>query len=258
MVNNENIILDEAAKKKIYKMVKMKIPDYVFEFEKLINIARPCHIAICSDDKEFVASREELEAYTKVKMWKESIGVQDLLNIGGSVKPKDWKWIAPLMGEEPFRPAVMINISPNWKGMYGQEEWKSKGMEKGFKQVIESYLSEEFQNNKRYTKWKYCLECGSEGDFLHAHIVAEINPKIEASMKTHINKGNHTQQLRKLWNKNEKLKGYEGALKGKYSIQRVMINHNEILKDKLKYLKEKNKEEGHRNLKDLKLVFGEF
>ena len=50
----------------------------------------------------------------------------------------------------------------------------------------------------------------------------------------------------------------EGLIKGKYSVQRNLINTEEILNDKLDYLIESNKCEGHRNLKDLNLVFGDF
>lgn len=75
-------------------------------------------------------------------------------------------------------------------------------------------------------------------------------------MKTHIQKGNHGQQLKKLWDRT--FEGHQGYVKGKYAIQRNLINCEEMLKDKLLYLKEENKAEGHRNKTDLGLVFGGF
>ena len=171
-------------------------------------------------------------------------------------KIKDNEKIAKYMGITPFYPAVMINISPNWKGRFSN--YKGTALQdafdvKHFKYVIEKYLT----SCNRYSRWKYCLECGSEGNFLHAHIVAEINPKCSKSVMTHINKGNHTVELRKAWN-NTQVKGIEGLLKGKYSIQRVMIRNREILEDKLNYLIEANKPDGHTNATDLGMVFGDY
>lgn len=171
-------------------------------------------------------------------------------------KIKDSTAIARYMGITPFYPSVMINISPNWKGRFSN--YKVHALQdafdvRDFKAVIEKYLT----SNDRYTKWKYCLECGSEGNFLHAHIVAQINPRNAKSVITHINKGNHTVELRKHWDKLDR-KGIAGLLKGKFAIQRVMIRNREILGDKLNYLYEANKPEGHRNLTDLEMVYGDF
>ena len=129
-------------------------------------------------------------------------------------------------------------------------------MIKNFQKVIDSYINESTMNEKRYTKYKYCLECGSDGDFLHAHIVAEINPKILKSMKSHFSKNGHNQQLQKYWKKY--FKGGQGPIKGKYAISRNLINNRIMLEDKLAYLIESNKQEGHQNARDLHLVFGDF
>lgn len=147
------------------------------------------------------------------------------------------------LGRIPFNPAVMINISPDWKGTK-----INSLMKKHFEKTIKTYLKE----GNRYSKYKFVLECGSEGDFLHAHIVAEINPDLEKSVMTHINKGNHVTQLRKAWDK----EGYmKGKLKGKYSIQRVILRTELLRNDKLEYLIEECKPEGHKNKRDLKLSF---
>jgi hypothetical protein len=148
----------------------------------------------------------------------------------------------------PFNPCVMINISPAWKG---EMDPRSEAGQTLLADTIQNYLN----SCQRYTKWKYCLECGGDGDFLHAHIVAEINPKLEKSVKTHINKGNHKYELIKSF---KKFGGCEGLLKGKFSVQRIMLNSIELRDDKLKYLEEQNKPEGHKNAYDLDLVLGDF
>jgi len=152
------------------------------------------------------------------------------------------------LGLIPFNPCVMINISPNWKGKVNpkEEHWQALLAE-----TIETYL----KSCDRYTKWQYCLECGGDGDFLHAHIVAEINPAIHKSVLTHINKGNHKYEIMKAF---KKLKGDEGLLKGKFAIQRILLNTETLRDDKLKYLIESNKPDGHQNKYDMDLVLGDF
>lgn len=168
------------------------------------------------------------------------------------------------LGIIPFNPCVMINISPDWKGKcFGGDYTKL------LDRTITTYL----QSCNRYTKYRYCLECGGEGNFLHAHIVAEINPDLSKSVKTHINKGNHKYELMKAWDKHLKdfpkldfektrsgygLKGSKGLLKGKFAVQRIMLNTIELRDDKLKYLHEANKPEGHTNAKDLNWIRGDL
>ena len=164
----------------------------------------------------------------------------------------------------PFNPCVMINISPAWKDMIDPRNENAQAL---LANAIQTY----FNSCNRYSKYRYALECGGEGNFLHAHIVAEINPDLNKSVKTHINKGNHKYELMKHWDKilmdlpldyetfkSGKEKGSEGLLKGKYSIQRIMLNTEEIRNDKLKYLVEANKPDGHKNAYDLDIVLGDF
>lgn len=158
------------------------------------------------------------------------------------------------LGIIPFNPSVMINISPNWKG-------KLDPKDKKYQRLLNNTIHDYLGSCNRYSKYKYCLECGGEGDFLHAHIVAEINPDLSKSVLTHINKGNHKYELMKAWAKNTKecnLKGMEGLLKGKFAVQRILLNHPSLRDDKLKYLIEANKPEGHTNAYDLNFVKGDF
>lgn len=151
------------------------------------------------------------------------------------------------LGKIPFYPCVMLNISPNWKGSAVTDN-----LIEGFRRVIEGYLG----SCGRYSKWKYCCESGGEGNFLHAHIVAEIHPDLIKSVETHINKGNHAVEIRKLWKKNKwTAKKHVDAVSGKFAIQRIMIRTEEMRDDKLAYLIEENKPETHRNKYDLGLIY---
>lgn len=160
--------------------------------------------------------------------------------------------IAKYMGVKPFVTSVMINISPNWKGKFGEDKLTDKLMTKKFSQVIDYYL----KSSNRYGRWKYVLENGSEGNFLHAHIVAEFNPKCVKSVETHIGKGNHAGELRKAWDKIFP-EGYVGLLKGKFAVHRVILRNENLLNDKLNYLTEELKPEGHKNLSDLGILLNE-
>lgn len=160
------------------------------------------------------------------------------------------------LGRIPFNPCVMINISPNWKGVFGQDPFCDEMMIERFKEVIDEYLKEYQGNHIRYSKYKYVIECGGEGDHLHAHIVAEINPEaigVLDGRNSHIRRGNHSQQLRKWWKK-KMPEGKEGLLKGKYAIQSIILRTEELRDDKLEYLLEEKKPEGHKNKEDLEIL----
>ena len=137
----------------------------------------------------------------------------------------------------PFKPSIMINICPKWE----KRKKPSKKDITLFEQVIEEYL----HCCDRYSKWKYILESGSQGNNLHAHIVAEINPKQYKSVMTHIKKGKHNGKIRSIWDK--VCGGYQGYLGAKQAIQSTIIRKDYILKDKLNYLIEDLKPDGHKN-----------
>lgn len=137
---------------------------------------------------------------------------------------------------KPFIPSVMINISPDWESV-GKRTNTCKI--KILSDIIEKYLAE----GNRYSKASYVIENGSKGDFIHAHVVAEMNGSLIKSVNTHLAKGNHTKQLIKLA---DKRKGMEGMLKG-VGIQKVFLRTPELVSDKLDYLIEAKKPEGHKN-----------
>lgn len=243
MVNNLIKVLDEQKIKYVPEINMEKYPEYVRNF--LVKVYE--YKSFCNE-RNLGYMNNSTDTPLFIKQWAD--------NIAMGVMPTQAKGsfdrIGAFMGVEPFRPHVMINISPDWKGKFGQDTLIDKIMVKGFRSVIEKYLN----SADRYSDWKYCLENGSNGDFLHAHIVAKINPLCEKSVKTHINKGNHKYELMKHWDKN--FKGNEGLLKGKFAIQRIYLNNENLVRDKFDYLIEEKKPEGHKNHCNLNLLFGKF
>ncbi len=157
-----------------------------------------------------------------------------------------WKsrGICEYMNVTPFVSSVMINISPDWDGKCPktgkQIDRRSNSCKiEILKNIVEGYLRE----GQRYGKASYIIENGSEGDHIHAHIVAEFNPMIQKSVNTHLTKGVHSSQLIKRANK---LKGMGGMLKG-VGIQKVFLRTEKLVEDKLDYLIEEKKPDGHKN-----------
>lgn len=134
---------------------------------------------------------------------------------------------------------AMINISPNWKGAITQE------MVDHLKWVIEEYYAEGWYGEGHYT-----IESGGDGDLCHAHCMfrMDTSPKSYKSLavgkSSHLGKGNHYQQLKKYW---DKAKGFQGSLKGKYSVQLIRCLDRQMVLDKLDYLEEAKKPKGHTN-----------
>lgn len=131
----------------------------------------------------------------------------------------------------------MLNVSPKWP-----EKYSVKGYSKHLERAIVK-----FAKTGKWKEFYYTLECGKNGDHLHAHCVCiPTDPKLA---KTYISKGNHYQWFKREFdNLNNKYPvGFVGCVKGKYSIQVVQINNNEIFKDKLAYLQEETKPEDHKN-----------
>ena len=140
------------------------------------------------------------------------------------------------LGIKPFYASVMINISPDWDGEGIKRSNNSK-------MVILSSIVEQYLKEGWYSKSSYIIENGGEGDHIHAHIVAEFSPGRLKSTNAHLTKGNHTIQLKKYA---KKVKGMEGIIKGP-GVHKVFLRTKELVDDKLKYLIEEEKPEGHKN-----------
>ena len=159
-------------------------------------------------------------------------------------KFKNWNWLGgqrytrtmdPMLfehfGIKPFEPWVMINISPDWAGKKIEKQNICK-----FKNIFKKYMAEGW-----YSEWKYVLEAGGNGDFLHLHALCKMGSDIKKlkSTRTHIGKSNWKNQIMKY----AKAEGLEGRFK-KPGMQVTTIQGEcgqEILNDKLDYLIEEKK-----------------
>ena len=131
----------------------------------------------------------------------------------------------------------MVNISPKWPEKYSVKKYAMR---------LENAIIK-FANSGKWKEFHYTLECGKNGDHLHAHCVCiPTDPKLA---KTYISKGNHYQWFKREFdNTNNKYPvGFVGCVKGKFSVQVVQINNYEVYKDKLLYLQEETKPEDHKN-----------
>lgn len=248
MVCDINKILDEGSKKNLPECNKMSSEDYLTwnEFNNK-HIENTKHDVKCLDtylgikDMDYKFSNK-LRSY---EYWEKYFNTREF-----KAKGINWKSIIDSMyvdlKKERFLHHYMINISPDWK--LKKNAQPSKLMIAHLTTVIEEYLAE----SDRWDEALYTLENGSEGNFLHAHIVAKPNLDILKSVDTHMNKGNHSVQIRKRWDKicksNPKLVGYVGCLKGRFSIQKIVLRNPELIKDKQNYLLEHLKPDGHTNI----------
>lgn len=148
-------------------------------------------------------------------------------------------------GKEIFNPCIMINISPNWKGKLPREEYKFAN------KFIDVVMKRFYNDSNRFSKMKYVIECGKDGDFVHLHSVLELNVAMRNSNKSWIKKGNHLRDLRNIWKKTclefEDFNDYQNALKGRFALQNTLLNCNELIRDKLNYLIEELKPISHQN-----------
>lgn len=205
-------------------------------------------IKIETENKFYVEPSRKFVAWKRKCFYESSLGGM-IPNLEYGFEPHSNAWeevclkyfskqeMMDYLGVIPFTPSVMINISPDWKSVKDKLSNRTKIVR--LKTIIENYLKE----SDRYDYYSYVIENGEGGDHIHAHIVAHINPNLHKSVSTHLAKGNHTQQLRKYA---KKFKGMEGIIKG-VSVQKTFLRTEELVKDKLDYLIEDKKPEGHKN-----------
>jgi len=141
------------------------------------------------------------------------------------------------LGIIPFIPSVMINISPDWKIVKGarRDSWKIK--------LLENELLKYLRTCNRWDKASYVIENGSDGDHIHLHCVAQMSKATLKSVETHVAKGGISTTLQK---QTKKLKGMEGLFKG-VGIQTRTLRTELLVSDKLDYLIDAKKPEGHKN-----------
>lgn len=157
-------------------------------------------------------------------------------------------------GVQPFNNCWMLNISPNWK----QEEKLMSNKAKTAKMVqfLREVLGLFYDDAKRFTKVKWVIEGGKEGNFLHCHCVFELN-KNKPNNISHMKKGNFLKSFRTIWDRHSqelKYKDWEGLVGSKYALQTTYITSKEMLQDKLDYLIEDKKPLSHQNHDDFKSI----
>lgn len=253
-MNNKLFILDEGINKMCPEVIDMGKPIYIHDFEmKLYKYKMEVLRAECDKSNMIITTCRGQEfkhpfnqtdyeqaclKFTNLKKDNEFFEkwLMEYEMNRNSIDKMHWKSkeICDFMEVIPFSPSVMINISPDWSGIKRTESNKVTIL----KGIIDNYLKEGW-----YDKWDYVIECGSEGDHIHAHIVAHMNITRLKSTETHLSKGRHSVQLMKY---GKKLKGMEGILKG-VGIQKTFLRTPEMVSDKLKYLIEEHKPLGHKN-----------
>lgn len=149
-MNNTFKILNEGEisilKYKEYQM----IPNYVKQFDNEMILCRKITDSIVFDREDDKYTREEIEIYNK---WKNvDLCKMHYFHDKDTIPKSDYKLITRLMNVRPFHSCVMFNISPNWKGQFGNNDLTDKLMIKKFRKVIEGYLNKEFNGTKRYSK----------------------------------------------------------------------------------------------------------
>lgn len=264
MVHNLHETLDEGKKKSIPELKRMPIK--CLRRECMRKNARGHTIQVWDDAlgdyrEEYVINEDHKPYPPKIAWWfkmhERKSRDSDYAFIWTPARMKQ-SWLEfqecnleivhEYLGIVPFIPSLMINISPNWKGHFTSPVSEKIAIKK-FCQVIDSYLS----SCNRYGKWKYAIEYGGEGNFIHSHIVAEINPDYLESVlngkKSHIRKGYVSRDIRKIWDQNMP-EGFEGMLKSKHAIQTVILRNEQLRDDKLAYLLEENKPAGHENKRE--------
>ena len=186
MVHNKNQILDCGQLKNIAEVIMPKQENYRARcYQKPNRVFRK---SVWDEDSCDYVSVEETNPnpkpwFPKLKYWFNKDNVNSGESWWENSRDKSWlrfqdenlEAIHDYLDIIPFIPCMMFNISPNWKDKVSKDS-RLLAIKK-FRKVIELYLN----NCDRYGKWKYCIESGSEDNFIHAHIVAEINPKVSNS-----------------------------------------------------------------------------
>lgn len=290
MVSNKNIVLDAGQNKYVPECIMPNKQNEIYEITRKFlysdkkklheNVIDPITFEsenILIDNPDYVKPTNRYINFKKkfchpvydtvLKPEYQCIGIEDYATIRQEF---GWQKILDYMGVIPFSPSVMINISPHWKS-----DKFMKIKKNALKYALEKYLND----CNRYDNWKAVIECGGEGNFVHAHAVAHVNPQMLRSVlgdgrpkgaknTSHIGKGSGVKGcLQKHINKyffeyfkdkkfceekfNAHLKcdeGYKGLLGGKFAVQICILRNEILVKDKQDYLIEEKKPEGHKNM----------
>jgi len=236
MVSNKLKVLDEGKNKFVPEVIEMKKPQYVYDFEDEIYVMNTAYHKYAALKTQNASADKLNEQFRICESFKRNEFLYSFLFETEVNSKVEFNRIAKYYNIIPFKPSVMINISPDWSESKLNTNF---GKTCVLKKLIDDYMSEGW-----YESWEYVVECGSQGDHIHAHIVCKMNTQRLKSTESHLSKGNHLQQLKKYASK---IKGIQGTIKGS-GVQKTFLRTEKLVADKLNYLEEDLKPEGHKNL----------
>lgn len=155
----------------------------------------------------------------------------------------------------PYKPCWMLNISPAWKGEMLLSDSKAFTDKKiAFLRRVMRFFTDDAQ---RFTKVRYVMEGGKQGNFLHIHAIFELNSNKPNNIN-HLKKGNFLKSFRTIWDRcaqSEKhSRQWEGLVGSKYALQTTYLTTKEMLNDKMDYLVETKKPISHQNHDSFKSI----
>ena len=266
MVHNNWKILDEGLIKYVDELINMPVNlnlKYMEDYENLfLKPMEKCaeYVRLKTLYKEayhgyqnILDKQKELDdiyyCYNELSCFQQKMN--KLMKLIPSCPPKEPEFmehpdevnVNDYYGIKPFNRSIMINISPNWKNLEVDDQ-RAQIL------FLETVIRRFYKDCDFYTNGRFVIECGGDGNFIHAHCVFELNPKNKKTVLSQIKKGsNYKRGFLKIWkNVNKECDGgYEGMVEGKFAFQTNLINKKEILDDKLDYLIEEKKPESHQN-----------
>ena len=146
--------------------------------------------------------------------------------------------LAKLYDIKPFIHQYMINISPRWDTEHEPTDIEIQL----FRKCILEYVNQGVKGGW-WESGFFTLESGGTGKHLHAHLVLKPNKDILKSVDSYMD-GNHSSGFTKVFSKHM---GQYGECKGRFAIQKKVLRNEELVDDKIDYLRENMKEEGHKN-----------
>lgn len=138
----------------------------------------------------------------------------------------------------PFKQAMMINISPDWKGKCNKQQIA----------ILKKSIEVIGSNKNRFENYAYAIENGGDGDMVHLHCVLAFNEQQIANYKKHKNYCNAGiyKEFKTAFKRSAEV------IRSNYSelnlmIDKKIINNQDMLNDKLDYLVEDKKPLSHQN-----------
>lgn len=138
----------------------------------------------------------------------------------------------------PFKEAIMINISPDWKGKCNKQQIE----------ILKKSVEVIGSNKNRFENYAYAIENGGNGDMVHLHCVLAFSEQQINNYKKHKNYCNAGiyKEFKTAFKRSAEV------IRSNYSelnlmIDKKIIRNQDMLNDKLDYLVESRKPLSHQN-----------